>query len=222
MWKKLISEKNTQRHHELSGQHIGQPVFSIKSLNVLHFPYYQICLNALLGHTTSVFDATRTGGLFNTSSRVALQEAEVGFGTKKCWSCPAPPALQSRQRVEAREWHGGDIDPFAKGSTALISSMGGKKSKHREVDVDQARAPWGQTGGRRSAPGPAVQSGTGMSHHKERGTQVGGWTVSLRACSLPGRVGCQHLEADVGNFISYSMTTSFSSLAFSLLFNFTL
>ena len=62
-----------------------------------------------------------------------------------------PPALQSRQEVEGREWQGGDaahlLMGFPRGRTTLISSMGGEKnSKCHEVDVDQAQVPWGKTG----------------------------------------------------------------------------
>ena len=50
-----------------------------------------------------------------------------------------------------------------------------------------------------------------------------GWTDSLpQSLHLPGKVACWQLKADIGNFSCYSTTTSFSSLVFSPLFNFTL
>lgn len=167
--------------------------------------------------------------MLNANSRVALQETEVGFGTEKCWAATAPPALQSRQQVEDREWDGGDDDPLCKGlhrsSTRLISSTGGEKSsKCREVDVDQARVPWGKTESGADEPLVPLSKVARAGPVTRRGsTQADGWTDSLPlSLCLPRKVGCQHLKAGVGNFSSYSMTRSFSSLAFSPLFNFTL
>lgn len=77
-----------------------------------------------------------------------LQDTEVRFGTERCRAAPVPPALQSRHQAEDSEWHGGDAGPLHRGlhrgSTMLISSMSGEKSKCNEVDVDQARVPRGK------------------------------------------------------------------------------
>lgn len=83
-------------------------------LLLLLFHYFKTCPNALLGHTTSIFNPIRTGGLLNASSRVVLQETAVRFGAERCRAEPVPAAPQSRPQVEGREWHGGDTHPIAR------------------------------------------------------------------------------------------------------------
>lgn len=93
-----------------------------------------------------------------------------------------------------------------RGSTTLISSMGGeKKSKCREVDVDQARVPCGKTeSGGDESPVPLSKVARACPVRRRGSTQVDGWTDSLPlSLRLPRKVGCRHLKADVGNFSSY-------------------
>lgn len=106
---------------------------------IMFFQYYNVFIISsrlvltLLGHTTSTFSSIRTGRLLNANRRIALQEAEVRFETEKYGASLEPPALQSGQQVEDREWDGGDTEILHKdlhrSSTTLISHMGDEKSK---------------------------------------------------------------------------------------------
>lgn len=178
----------------------------------------------MLGHTTSIFNPIRTGGVLNASSRVVLQDrsglGQKGAGQPLCLLC-----CRAGSKCRAGSGTEGTLPLFAGLCTGAAQHLILTCVEGRNLNTLRrcwaGSVPWGKTESEGDDPPIPLPSGTGKSH---QGSRARSWTDrqtdSLpHRLHLPGKVGCWHLKADEGNFSSYSIT-SFNSLAFPYTFLF--